>query len=112
MDPFKTSTKSLKTDLINVLQNALDEGRELVGEEETIDENGVLHKIPVMEAPNVGEWGAIRLPNITQLMDEIGIYQFDDKNLVTDSVIALALAADLAYQSEAVREPVVGGMYG
>jgi hypothetical protein len=112
VDAFKTNTKISKTDLINVLQNALDEGREQVDEVIETDEHGALHRVPIMEVAGVGNWGLLRMPPITQLMDEMGVYQFDDKDLVTDSVIALALAADLAYQTEAVREPVLGGLYG
>jgi hypothetical protein len=112
VDAFKTNTKVTKTDLINSLQNALDHDREQVDEVIDTDEHGVPHRVPIMEAPKVGNWGLLRLPCITQLMDEMGVYQFDDKDLVTDSVIGLALATDLAYQSEAVREPVIGGLYG
>lgn len=112
VDPYKTNTRAGKVDLVNVLQNAFDDRRELVEEVEDTDEHGVVHKIPIMERAGEGNWGNLRLPLITQLMDELGIYQFDDKDLTQDSVMALALAADLAYQSEAVREPVVGGLYG
>lgn len=112
VDPFKTNTKLSKTDLINVLQNALDENREQVDEVLDVDEYGVGHRVPIMEEAKKGNWGLLRMPPVAQLMDEMGVYQFDDKDLVTDSVIALALAADLAYQTEAIREPVIGGLYG
>jgi hypothetical protein len=112
VDPFKSNTKTIKVDLINSLQNALDHDREQIDEALEFDEHGVPHRVPIMEEPDVGNWGLLRMPLITQLMDEMGVYQFDDKELVTDSVMALALAADLAYQTEAVREPVLGGLYG
>ena len=111
VDAFKTSTRQAKTDLINVLQNAFDDGREQIGEFTDKDEAGASVRIPIMEPPGEGNWGVLRLPLITQLMDELGIYAFDDKDLVQDSVIALALAADLAYESEAIREPLLGGIY-
>jgi hypothetical protein len=112
VDSHKANTKAVKVDLINSLQNALDHEREQIDEVIDHDEHGVPHRIPIMEEPNTGNWGLLRMPCITQLMDEMGIYQFDDKDLVQDSVIGLALATDLAYQSEAVREPVIGGLYG
>ena len=65
----------------------------------------------MMEPPG-GTWGALRFPPHVQLLDELGVYRFDDKKLVQDSVIALALAVQAAYDREAVREPVIGGLYG
>jgi hypothetical protein len=46
------------------------------------------------------------------LLDELGLYRFDDKKLTQDSVIALALAVKAAYEREAVAEPVLGGFFG
>lgn len=43
-------------------------------------------------------WGWLRMPVITQLVDEMGVYQFDDKDLVQDCVFALALAVQARYQ--------------
>lgn len=108
---IRTSNRAGKVDLINTLQNALDEGRQAIGTYETIDENGRAVAHPQLEDAG-GTWGALRLPLHVQLMDEMGIYRFDDKKLVQDSVIALALATSAAYDREAVREPVMGGLYG
>lgn len=112
VDPFKTSTRAQKLDIINGLQAALDENRQVVGETESIDDNGVVIRHPVMEGPGEGNWGLLRLPTISQLMDEMGIYSLDDKNIpFTDSVMALALVTDLAREMEGVGAPVIGGMY-
>jgi hypothetical protein len=108
---IKMSSKAGKTDLINTLQNALDEGRQVVGSYESVDEDGRVTVHPSLEEPG-GSWGALRLPPIVQLMDELNLYRFDDKKLVQDSVISLALATKAAYDREAVREPVAGGFYG
>lgn len=112
VDPFKTSTRAAKLDIINGLQSALDEGRQVIGETETTDDNGVVIRHPVLEEPNEGNWGLLRIPCISQLMDEMGIYSLDDKNIpFTDSVMSLALATDLAREMEGVAPPVIGGMY-
>jgi hypothetical protein len=108
---IKTASVRTKTDLINTLQNALDEGRQAIGETEMIDEHGRRSMHPVLEPPG-GTWGALRFPPITQLLDELGLYRFDDKKLTQDSVIALALAVKGAYDREAVGEPVLGGFFG
>lgn len=112
VDAFKTSTRASKLDIINGLQSTLDFGRQTVGEIETIDDNGVRMVHPVLEGPNEGNWGLLRLPCISQLMDEMGIYSLDDKNIpFTDSVMALALVTDLAREMEGLGPPVLGGMY-
>ncbi|HEX9015551.1 MAG TPA: hypothetical protein VF960_06035 [Chloroflexota bacterium] len=112
VDPFKTSTRASKLDIINGLQSALDEGRKVIGETETTDDNGVTFRHPVLEGPGEGDWGLLRLPCISQLMDEMGIYSIDDKNIpFTDSVMSLALCVDLAREMEGISPPVVGGMY-
>ena len=112
VDPFKTSTRAAKLDIINGLQSALDENRQVVGESETIDDNGVVIRHPVLEEPNEGNWGLLRLPCISQLMDEMGIYSLDDKNIpFTDSVMSLALVTDLAREMEGIAAPVLGGMF-
>jgi|WetSurMetagenome_2_1015567.scaffolds.fasta_scaffold27644_5 hypothetical protein len=112
VDPFKTSTRASKLDIINGLQSALDENRQVVGESETIDDNGSIIRHPVLEGPGEGNWGLLRLPCISQLMDEMGVYSIDDKNIpFTDSVMALALVTDLAREMEGVGAPVIGGMY-
>ncbi len=114
VDAFKTETRSQKLDIINNLQQALDFGRATVDEQQVPDEAGVLHYVPVMEDPDPeGDgWGLLRLPCIPQLMDELGTYMLDDKDIVQDSVMALALATDLAYSGEFVGEAVEGGIYG
>lgn len=113
-DPYKSATKVLKTDLINTLQNAFDEGRKAKSFIEVIDpETGSKSIQPVMQDVGEGNWGILRLPTITQLMDELGVYSLDDKDIVfTDSVMSLALATHAAYESESVGEPVYGGIYG
>lgn len=152
---MKTSTLALKTDLINTLQAALDHGRERVGERDTLDEAGVLHRVPDLEVvrtdgwrptecfhttqrprADLGEitadgevrtatfiarlsqagcfveppprygWGMLRLPVITALVDEMGVYQFDDKDLVQDCVFALALAVSSKYSKFLLHDPI------
>lgn len=113
-DPYKSSTKVLKTDLINTLQNALDEGRRAKEFVEVIDpETGSKSLAPIMESPGEGNWGILRLPLLTQLMDEMGVYSLDDKDIAfTDSVMSLALVTHAAYETEGITEPVYGGIYG
>jgi hypothetical protein len=112
VDPFKTSTRAAKLDIINGLQSALDEGRQVIGEIEAVDDNGATIRHPVLEEPGDGDWGLLRLPTISQLMDEMGIYSIDDKNIpFTDSVMALALVTDLAREMEGIAPPVIGGMF-
>lgn len=113
-DPYKSSTRVLKVDLINTLQNALDEGRVAKRFIEVTDpETGSKRMEPVMQDPGEGKWGFLRLACIPQLMDEMGIYSLDDKDIpFTDSVMALALATHAAYEAEGVGEPVYGGVYG
>lgn len=112
VDPFKTSTRASKLDIINGLQAALDDGRQVIGENTVKDDNGVEMSHPVLEEPNEGNWGLLRLPCISQLMDEVGIYSIDDKNIpFTDSVMALALVVDLAREMEGIGPPVLGGLY-
>ena len=56
---------------------------------------------------------SLRLPCITQLLDEVGVYSLDDKDIpFTDSVMSLALATWAAYEAETVTSPVIGGLYG
>ena len=113
VDPYKSTTKALKLDLINGLQNALDEGRTATGTTLHVDpENGTEYEVPLLQEPGTG-WGILRLPTITQLMDEMGIYSLDDKDIeFTDSVMSLALAVHAAYEMEGVRPPVTGGLFG
>lgn len=112
VDAFKTSTRASKLDIINGLQSALDEGRKVTGSVESIDDSGATLVHPVLEEPGEGDWGMLRLACITQLMDEMGVYSIDDKNIpFTDSVMALALVTDLAREMEGVGAPVIGGMF-
>jgi len=112
VDPFKTTTRASKLDIINGLQSAMDEGRQVVGEATSVDDNGTTIIHPVLEGPGEGSWGMLRLPCISQLMDEMGIYSIDDKNIpFTDSVMSLALVTDLAREMEGVGAPLIGGMY-
>jgi hypothetical protein len=109
---YKSSTKALKTELINNLQTALDEGREAVEFVMEKDEHGNEFPVPILQEPGTG-WGLLRLPCITQLMDEMGVYSLDDKDIpFTDSVMSLALAAHTAYEAEGLTPPVMGGIYG
>ena len=109
---YKSSTKSLKIELINNLQTALDEGRTATDWVEEADENGHMHKIPILQPPGTG-WGILRLPTITQLMDEMGVYSIDDKDIpFTDSVMSLALCVNAAYEAEGLSPPVLGSVYG
>jgi hypothetical protein len=113
-DPYKSATKVLKMDLINTLQNAFDEGRVAKDFVEVIDpETGSKSIQPVLQEAGEGNWGILRLPILTQLMDEIGVYSLDDKDIAfTDCVMSLALATHAAYETEGVTEPVYGGIYG
>lgn len=111
VDAFRTSTRVEKTNLINTLQSALDYGRRSLGEREWPDEAGIMHKIPDMEPPG-GNWGLLRLPAIPQLVDEMGTYQLDDKDLVQDCVMSLALATHIVYDGTLMYAPAMGGIYG
>ncbi len=112
VDAFKTSTKNQKTDLINTLQSALDWKRPTVGTREVLDEAGNLIETPDMLAANEGSWGMLRLPPIPQLLDEMGTYQLEDKDLVQDSVMALAMVTDIVYDGVLLAEPATGSIYG
>lgn len=109
---YKSSTKALKTELINNLQTALDEGRKAIEFVTEKDENGNEFPVPILQDPGTG-WGLLRLPCITQLMDEMGVYSLDDKDIpFTDSVMSLALVVNAAYEAEGLTAPVLGGLYG
>jgi hypothetical protein len=112
VDPHKTSSRANKLDIINGLQAALDDNRQVVGMSETVDDNGQTIRHPILEGPGEGNWGLLRLPCVSQLMDEMGIYSIDDKNIpFTDSVISLALAVDLARETVGTGAPVLGGLF-
>lgn len=112
VDAYRVSTGSLKLNLINTLQAALDYNRETLGMGELPDEAGVLQPVPILERPGEGNWGLIRMPPVTQLVDEFGIYQLDDKDLTQDCVQAVALAVHAVYDGMLLPEPVEGGLYG
>lgn len=65
-------TGTSKVALVNHLQNVLGQG---------YDQNDPLKP-----------FGRLRCPNIVHLADELALYSFDDKKLMTDCVFALALA--------------------
>jgi hypothetical protein len=116
VDDFKVSTGIIKTNLINNLQQALSKGRPIVGMRDVLDEAMILHQTPDMAPPDSkarGEkaWGLIRLPAIPQLLDEMGGYMIDDKDLVQDSVQSLALVTDLAYSGGILYAPIGGSIY-
>ena len=61
---------------------------------------------------NIGKrFGAIRMPPINQLMEEIQEYQWEDKKLDTDCVMSLALAAWKGVGGF-VGDPVLGSAFG
>lgn len=109
---YKSSTKALKIELINNLQTAFDEGRLATGFATEKDENGHEFQVPILQEPGEG-WGIVRLPTITQLMDELGVYSIADKDIpFTDSVMSLALAVNSAFEAEGLTPPVMGSVYG
>jgi hypothetical protein len=113
VEGYKVSTGALKLDLINTLQTVLDFGREQVGMDYWTDEGGTVHEIPVLDDPDPekGTWGLLRIPPITQLVDEFGVYKLDDKKLTQDCVMAVALACERAWQDRAIGEPLERGIY-
>ena len=111
VDPVKISSGERKVNLVNTLQSALDYGREQIGERDWLDEAGMIHKVPDLAPPGDG-WGLLRLPAIPALLDEMGRYQLDDRNLQQDCVMALALATQIVYDGEFVFEPIEGSIYG
>lgn len=111
VDPFKISTRTIKTNMINALQTAMDYGRPVIGERDQLDEAGHLYKVPDHMAPQEGDWGLLRLPAITQLVDEMGVYQLDDKDLTQDCVMALAMAVHYAWDMAGLEEPIQGGLF-
>lgn len=112
IDPVKVTTRTIKLDLINKMQTAFDEGRQVVRWADSIDiVSGQPIKVPIFEEPGEGEWGLVRMPFIGQLQDEMGIYRLDDQDLTQDSVFALALAIYAAYDMEEISAPAIGGLY-
>lgn len=111
VEPYKVSNHQMKLNLINTLQSAFDYGRESVGTRTQFDEAGIAHQVPDMEDVDA-DWGLLRIPAIPQIVDELGVYQLDDKDLVTDSVMALAMAVELVYDGALRWEPSFGSIYG
>jgi hypothetical protein len=107
----KTASAAAKTSLINGLQAAFDHERQIEGEYEVMDHNGVIKRHPRLQAPKEGDWGLVRLPMEKQLLVELELYMLDDKKLVQDSVFALALAVAAARETEYLTEPAIGGLY-
>lgn len=111
VDARRTESLAQKTNLVNTLQSALDEGRQAIGTRIELDEAGFPRQVPDMEPPG-GDWGLIRMPPIPQLLDEFGGYELDDKKLVQDCVMSVALAVGSVYDGSNLDEPVAGGLYG
>jgi hypothetical protein len=111
VDPVKVSTGALKLNLINTLQTALDHNRQTLGMSVIPDEAGQPMEVPILETPEEGNWGLIRVPALAQLVDEFGMYQLDDKDLTQDSVMAVAMAVDLLYDGMMLPEALEGGLY-
>lgn len=111
VEPVRVSTRAQKTDLINTLQSALDYGREQIGERMWLDEAGIEHMVPDLQPPGEGNWGLLRVPAIPQLVDEMGVYQLDDKDLTQDCVMALAMAVQGVYDGVLLLEPVPGSLF-
>jgi hypothetical protein len=53
-----------------------------------------LQQVMVFGEGLMKEWGLMRMPRIRQVQDELAFYRLDDKKLVTDTVMALALVAE------------------
>lgn len=110
IDARRTSTAAQKLDLVNTLQSAMDDARRTVGVRTVLDEAGFVREVPDLEPPG-GTWGLLRMPPITQLVDEFGGYELDDKRLVQDCVMAVALAVSSVYDGRMLERPQVGGMF-
>ena len=106
-DAVKINTKQRKLELINTLQSAMDDKRQVIGERTILDEAGFPQQVPDT-TPVGGDWGLIRMPPIPQLLDEFGTYQLKDQDLVTDSVMAVAMAIDSVYDGMFLHKPVYG----
>lgn len=106
VNPVRTESLAKKINLINTLQTAMDEGRSVVGMRTVMDEAGSPREIPDLEVPG-GRWGLIRMPPIPEFVDEFGVYQMDDKNLTTDTVMAVALAIASIYDGSVLYEPLM-----
>lgn len=106
-DPVRTTNLAAKLNLINTLQTAMDEGRQVIGERIVLDEAGNPRSVPDLEPPG-GNWGLIRMPPLPEMVDEFGVYEIDDKKLQTDTVMAVALAIGQIYDGALLGEPIIG----
>lgn len=111
VNAIKTAGKSQKLTLINGLQAAFDYGRRVEGEMQVLEADGTIRRRPRLQEPHEGHWGMLRMPLIPQLRAELEIYMLDDKDLVQDSVFALALAVSEARDSEYLGPAALGGIY-
>lgn len=114
VEGYRMNSAAKKLDLINTLQIVMDWNRQQVGETVVVDESGFEQIVPIMDAPDAASdmWGLLRVPPIPVVIDEFGVYKLDDKKLRQDTVIALAMAAQRAFEERAVGEPIYGGIYG
>lgn len=114
VEPFRMTSQAKKLDLINTMQIVMDWNRQQIDEMVVTDENGFEQVVPIMDPPDPKSdmWGLLRVPPIPVVIDEFGVYRLDDKKLRQDTVIALAMAAQRAFEERAVGEPVYGGIYG
>lgn len=92
---FNDGRGILKERLITNLQNALDYGRPAAGSE---DEEL--------------QWGLLRCGLFTPLLDELAVYERDDRKLSTDCVMALAIAVWDAYRAVPVQQAFSASMAG
>lgn len=112
VDDYRVSNGVIKTNLVNALQASFSHGRKVTGERESLDEAGLLHLIPDLQ-PAGENWGLIRMPSIPQLLDEFGQYSVaDDRTLVQDCVMAVALAVQGFYADGLLPAPISGSIYG
>lgn len=111
VDPVRTTSAAQKLNLVNTLQTAMDEGRRAVGTRTVLDEAGFVREVPDLEPPGASNWGLLRMPPITQLVDEFGGYELDDKKLVQDCVMSVALCVGSVYDGRLMERPQSGGMF-
>jgi hypothetical protein len=109
VEAFRISTGAVKLNLVNRLQAVLDDGRSIAGWNVVPVDAGEI-TVPVLDAPREGNWGLLRSHPYPSLVDEMASYSLDDRNLTQDTVMALAMAVDLAYGGD-VAEPVIGGLF-
>lgn len=59
-----------------------------------------------MEPDRREGWGYLRMPPIPQLVDEMGTYELEDKDLVQDCVMGLAMATQARYDVGLLYTPI------